>query len=98
MKWMAGFGPVLLAAGVVASGGQAATGAPVQLPPGAGLQLVEAHCTSCHGLDFITKQPRGRDEAFWAGNIARMIDTHGADIPPGDAKAIAAYLGRSFTG
>ncbi len=96
MRRIAGLGPVLLVAGVL--GAQAGAQAPVQLPPGEGLKLVQAHCTACHGLDFITKQPRGRGEAFWTANVARMIDTHGADIPPGDAKAIAAYLGRSFTG
>lgn len=69
---------------------------PVALPKGAGVELVEAHCSACHSLDYLTTQPRGKGEAFWAHNVAKMIDTHGAEIPEADAKVIVAYLGRTF--
>jgi mono/diheme cytochrome c family protein len=69
---------------------------PVVLPKGAGVELVEAHCSACHSLDYVTTQPRGKGERFWAENVAKMIDTHGAEIPPGDVKAVVAYLGRTF--
>ncbi len=69
---------------------------PVSLPRGAGVDLVEAHCSACHSLDYLTIQPRGKGEKFWADNVAKMIDTHGAEIPEGDVKVIVAYLGRTF--
>lgn len=69
---------------------------PITLPKGPGVELVEAHCSACHSLDYLTTQPRGKGEAFWAHNVEKMIDTHGAEIPEGDAKVIVAYLGRTF--
>lgn len=69
---------------------------PVTLPPGPGVELVQAHCSACHSLDYVTTQPRGKGARFWADNVEKMIDTHGAEIPPEDAKAITAYLGRTF--
>ena len=69
---------------------------PVALPKGAGVELVEAHCSACHSLDYLTTQPRGKGEKFWADNVAKMIDTHGAEIPDDDRKVIVAYLGRTF--
>jgi sulfite dehydrogenase (cytochrome) subunit B len=69
---------------------------PVVLPRGAGVDYVEAHCSACHSLDYITTQPRGKGREFWARNVDKMIDTHGAEIPPEEAKAIVAYLGRTF--
>jgi mono/diheme cytochrome c family protein len=69
---------------------------PVVLPRGAGVELVEAHCSACHSLDYVTTQPRGKGERFWADSVEKMIDTHGAEIPEGDRKVIVAYLGRTF--
>lgn len=69
---------------------------PLTLPRGAGVELVEAHCAACHSLDYVTTQPRGKGAKFWADNVEKMIDTHGAEIPAEDAKAITAYLGRTF--
>lgn len=71
-------------------------GTPVVLPRGAGVELVEAHCSTCHGLDTVTGVPSGQGAKFWAANVARMIDTHGAEIPAEDAEQIVAYLGRTF--
>ncbi len=69
---------------------------PVTLPRGAGVELVEAHCSACHSLDYVTTQPRGKGEAFWAHNVSKMVDTHGAEIPEADQKVIVAYLARTF--
>lgn len=85
-----------IASTVAAAAYSLPTETPVVLPRGEGVELVEAHCSACHSLDFVTTQPRGKGETFWADNVAKMIDTHGAEIPPEDAKAITAYLGRTF--
>ncbi len=96
MKWAVGAILAGLASVVAAQAYSLPAEKPVVLPRGAGVELVEAHCSACHSLDYLTTQPRGKGEAFWAGNVEKMIDTHGAEIPEGDAKAIIAYLGRVF--
>jgi hypothetical protein len=69
---------------------------PIVLPPGPGADLAAAHCSACHSLDYVTTQPRGQGAQFWADNVRKMIDTHGAEIAPEDEAAIVAYLGRTF--
>jgi cytochrome c5 len=96
MKWLVGALGLALASVVAAQAYRLPEEKPVVLPRGSGVELVEAHCGACHSLDYITTQPRGKGETFWADNVAKMIDTHGAEIAEGDAKAIVAYLGKSF--
>jgi cytochrome c5 len=96
MKWAVGAIGVGLASVVAAQAYRLPDEKSVALPRGAGVELVEAHCSACHSLDYITTQPRGKGEEFWAHNVAKMIDTHGAEIPEDDAKVIVAYLGRTF--
>jgi mono/diheme cytochrome c family protein len=96
MKWaVAGIG-LGLASVVGAQAYKLPAETPVALPKGAGVELVEAHCSACHSLDYLTTQPRGKGEKFWADNVTKMIDTHGAEIPDDDRKVIVAYLGRTF--
>jgi len=71
---------------------------PVELSPGPGVALVSAHCSACHSLDYLTTQPPAMGTAFWADNVAKMVDVHGAEIPEGDRAVIIAYLGRVFGG
>lgn len=70
--------------------------APPALPPGPETNRVIERCTACHGLDYLTKQPAGRGAQWWSRTIDDMVDTHGADIPDADRKAIADYLTRQF--
>ena len=96
MRWVVAAIGAGLASVVAAQAYKLPAETPVVLPRGAGVELVEAHCSACHSLDYLTTQPRGKGEKFWADNVAKMIDTHGAEIPEDDAKAIVAYLGRTF--
>ena len=89
--------PALLAGaaiGIAPAQGQPVAAAPTPLPPGAGTDRVKTHCTACHGLDFITRQPRGRGAAWWAKTVDNMVDTHGAELPDEDRKAITLFLTR----
>ena len=65
------------------------------LPPGEGLELVEAHCLACHSLDYVTTQPPQMGDAFWKATVTKMVDVMKAPIEPSDAEAIAAYLART---
>jgi mono/diheme cytochrome c family protein len=96
MKWAVAIIGLGLASVVAAQAYRLPEETPVTLPRGAGVELVEAHCSACHSLDYLTTQPRGKGQTFWADNVAKMIDTHGAEIPEDDAKVIVAYLGRTF--
>lgn len=96
MKWVVAAIGVGLASVVAAQAYTLPAETPISLPKGPAVELVEAHCSACHSLDYLTTQPRGKGQKFWADNVEKMIDTHGADIPEDDAKAIVAYLGRTF--
>jgi len=68
----------------------------VSLPPGPGRALVEAHCSACHSLDYITTQPPGLGADHWRKSVEKMVTIHGAEIPEGDRAVIEAYLARTY--
>ena len=55
--------------------------------------LVEAHCSACHSIDYITTQPPGKGRDFWQAEVTKMVTVYGAPVPAEDAARIAAYLG-----
>jgi mono/diheme cytochrome c family protein len=70
----------------------------VALPAGPGEELVRNNCAACHSLDYIVRQPTGMPVAFWEASVAKMVNAYGADIAPGDQKAIAEYLAKARAG
>lgn len=68
----------------------------VTLKPGSDEQMVQAQCSLCHSLDYITTQPPGKDPAFWTGAVNKMIKVFGAPIAAEDTAKIAAYLGKAY--
>jgi virginiamycin B lyase len=62
----------------------------VQLPDGAGKDLVSASCTSCHGLNLITNS-WGNTRQGWQSLFSSMVS-----LPAKDADAIAGYLAAHF--
>ena len=72
---------------------QPAAAKPVALPGGAGKELVEARCSTCHDLERVTIVKRQkRDWPFIVGNMV----TRGAIATPDEAQQIAAYLVAQF--
>ena len=65
-------------------------GEPVQLPAGAGQELVETTCTQCHGLNLIANY-WGDTEEGW-----RKLFTSMVDLPDDDVDSIASYLANHF--
>ena len=63
---------------------------------GADAQVVVNHCSSCHSLDYITTQPRGKGEQFWRDSIAKMINVYKAPLSQEQADAVATTLARKF--
>ena len=67
----------------------------IALPGGAGKELVEARCATCHDLERVTIVKRHkRDWPFIVGNMV----TRGAIATPDEAQQIAAYLVAQFGG
>ena len=67
-----------------------------QLKAGAGVELVQANCGTCHSLDYITMQPPQRGQAFWQASVTKMIKVYQAPIAEQDAAGIAAYLSSHY--
>lgn len=69
-----------------------------QLKPGPqpGFEAAQNNCASCHSVDYITTQPPGKGEAFWEGEVQKMIKVYHAPVEEADAKAIAEYLVKTY--
>lgn len=57
---------------------------------------VAIHCSSCHSLDYVTTQPRGKGAQFWRDAVTKMVNVYGAPISPEDADTIAGILAGKF--
>ena len=69
-----------------------AQGQRTELPDGAGKELVQQLCTSCHQTNQIT-QSSGYSKEGWQALTSAMIDLSGS---PEQREEITAYLARSF--
>jgi len=69
---------------------------PVLLKAAPGLDKVEAHCASCHTLDYIAINSPFPSAVLWDAEVAKMINVFGAPIDAADAKAIAEYLKKNY--
>jgi virginiamycin B lyase len=65
-------------------------GPPIQLPAGAGQELVQGNCTQCHGLNLIVNSS-GFSKDAWATLVATMVT-----LPADQAAAISGYLATNF--
>lgn len=65
-------------------------GPPVQLPAGAGQELVQAKCAQCHGLNLITNSS-GFTKEGWAALIPTMVA-----LPRDQAALVNGYLAANF--
>lgn len=87
---MLGAGAVLLSLVSTGIGAQGRGQPAVQLPDGAGKELVSAKCASCHGLNLITNS-WGNTREGWQGLFSSMVS-----LPKDEADAIAGYLAAHF--
>jgi cytochrome c5 len=70
-----------------------AAGQGAQLPDGDGKAIVNAACTTCHGVDLITAKSVSR--ADWAGTVDRM-KTNGVTQDATQTTTVIDYLAKSF--
>ena len=80
----------------VAAGSVLADEKPVELKKAPGLEKVEAHCGSCHSLDYIKMNSPFLAAAAWDAEVAKMINAFAAPINQADAEMIATYLKANY--
>jgi hypothetical protein len=68
----------------------------LELKDGPGRAQVEAHCASCHSLDYVLMNSPFLDRSGWDGSVSKMIKVFGAPINAEDAKAIVDYLNANY--
>lgn len=68
---------------------------PAALADAAGEPVVAA-CSTCHSLEYITTQPRGKGAQFWRDAVAKMVNVYKAPIEQADADAVAEVLAKRF--
>jgi cytochrome c5 len=81
---------------VLMASSAAAAEKPVQLKQAPGVDKVEANCSACHSLDYISMNSPFLNAATWDAEIAKMINAFGAPIDQEDAKIIADYLKKNY--
>lgn len=74
---------------------------PPENPPppelaGADAAPVAANCATCHSLDYIVTQPRGKGAQFWRDEVTKMRNIYKAPIAPEDGDRIADILSKKF--
>lgn len=64
--------------------------------PGAGSELAQQQCVTCHSVDYVSIQPPGKPVAFWKAEVEKMKKVYGAQIPDEQIEPIAQYLARAY--
>jgi sulfite dehydrogenase (cytochrome) subunit B len=86
----------LMLAAALAVGMAVAQERRVELKDGPGRAQVEAHCASCHSLDYVLMNSPFLDRNGWEGSVTKMIKVFGAPIGADDAKLIVDYLNANY--
>ena len=73
-----------------AAGGEAKT---ISLPPGAGKELLESRCTTCHDVGRVISVKRTKAE--WEQVTKNMIE-RGTQVSSEEAQTITSYLSSQF--
>jgi sulfite dehydrogenase len=96
-----GFHATFVAMGIVAA--TSAFALRIELPaetgtfkPGAGAELAQRQCVTCHSVDYVSIQPPGKPLAFWKVEVEKMRKVYGAQIPDDQIEPIAQYLARAY--
>lgn len=80
----------------VASGHAAADESSFRLKDGPGREVVEAHCSTCHSLDYIEMNSPFLDRKGWQGSVGKMVTIMGAPISEEHVAAIVEYLNKHY--
>lgn len=53
-------------------------------------------CSVCHSVDYISSQPPGKGNDFWAAEVKKMAGVYGCPVADADRSAIADYLSKTY--
>jgi len=67
-----------------------------RLKEGAGRELVEANCATCHSLDYIQMNSPFLDKKGWEATLSKMVNAMGAPIAKEDVPMIVEYLNQHY--
>lgn len=67
--------------------------APGEPPAGAGLELIQRSCISCHDIYMITTKRKTPQQ--WA-EVMDLMAARGAEVTPEEMQVIEAYLAQNF--
>ncbi len=67
-----------------------------RLKEGAGRELVEANCATCHSLDYIQMNSPFLDRKGWEATLSKMVNAMGAPVPKEDVPMIVEYLNQHY--
>lgn len=67
-----------------------------ELRPGAGVEVAQNNCLSCHSADYVNTQPPRLGVKFWQAEVSKMVKAYHAPVSEADSKAVVDYLSRTF--
>jgi cytochrome c5 len=68
----------------------------VELPEGEGKKILETACTTCHGLEEVTKFKGYNTKDEWRDVVVTMV-MYGAELKPPEIEILVDYLGKNFS-
>lgn len=63
--------------------------------PGAGAELAQANCMTCHSAEYIATQPR-MPRKFWEAEVKKMKEKFAAPLADENLAALADYLTATY--
>jgi len=63
--------------------------------PGPGSELANAHCLTCHSVEYVPTQPPS-PTAFWSAEVKKMREKFGAQIPDEQTAMLVSYLTKTY--
>jgi len=67
------------------------TGLSPAFRPGAGVELAQTYCVTCHSSAYVATQPP-LSAAQWTAEVTKMQHVYGAPIPPEAVAPLVQYL------
>ena len=68
----------------------------VELPDGDGRKILETACTTCHGLEEVTKFKGYNTKDEWRDVVVTMVK-YGAELKDPEIEILVDYLGKHFS-
>ncbi|WP_035608580.1 sulfite:cytochrome C oxidoreductase subunit B [Haloferula sp. BvORR071] len=68
---------------------------PAKFKEGKGAELAQAHCFTCHSVEYIATQPV-MPRKFWEATVLKMRDKYAAPLPEDAVQPLIDYLTENY--